>query len=334
LATRVQQEVRGLMLPLRIHKINGGLALMVALLLTAGILSQASGQTNSQPPTGSGSAASPAKSTVQPDPGDANTYASNQPLAVQSNEGFWGHLNPFARKKWVNRQLNPVKDRLNELDQLSASNAKDIKDVDSRAQAGIRQAQSTADSASQQAAAANGVATQAQQLSQRSAMTTQQLSKTVANLDDYQAASETEIHFRPGQTTLNAKAKDALDGIATNLQDQKGYLVEIKGFSSAKGQAGIQSSQHLADSVVRYLVEQHNVPVYRIHLAALGDATASNSQGELHNGNAVYVTLIHNSLAALNSSGSSGGSPIGATQQLTTEPSPRSAASQPSAQQQ
>ena len=54
-------------------------------------------------------------------------------------------MNPLARKKWVNRQVSPVKDRLNELDQLTAKNANDIKDVDSRAQAGIHQAQTTAD---------------------------------------------------------------------------------------------------------------------------------------------------------------------------------------------
>jgi len=291
----------------------------------------ASGQVNSQ---AAGSSSSPAQANAQPDPGDAKTYATDHPLAVQSNEGFWGHLNPFARKKWVNRQLNPVKDRLNELDQLSASNSREIKDVDARAQAGIRQAQSTADSASQQAAAANGVAAQAQLKAQESAQITQNLSSTIARLDDYQTVSETELRFRPGQRTLNAKAKDALDGIANNLQNQKGYALEVRGFSSIKGEAGVEASQRLAGSVVRYLVEQHNVPVYRIHLAALGNAKSSDTRGELQNANIVSVSLIHNSLAALNSSGSSGGSPIGATQQLNTEPSPRSAASQPSAQQQ
>jgi outer membrane protein OmpA-like peptidoglycan-associated protein len=243
-------------------------------------------------------------------------------------------LNPFARKKWVKRQLAPVNDRLNELDELSASNARQIKDVDARAQAGIQHAQSTADAASQQAAAANGVAAQAQLASQQSAARTKQLGVTVANLDDYQAVSETEIRFRPGQTTLNAKAKDALDGIASNLQDSKGYLIEVKGFSSTKGQAGIQTSQQLADSVVRYLVEQHGVPVYRIHLAGLGNATHADTNGLIEGGNSVYVTLVHNSLAALNSSARADNSPIGGTQQLNNGASPRTAASQPSAQQQ
>src|SRR6185437_4157280 len=54
--------------------------------------------------------------------GTESMYATGEPLSTQSHEGFWGHLNPMARKKWVNRQVNPVKDRLNELDQLTAAN--------------------------------------------------------------------------------------------------------------------------------------------------------------------------------------------------------------------
>ncbi len=62
---------------------------------------------------------------------------------------------PFARKKWVKRQIDPINDRLTELDEVNAKNAQDIKDVDARAQAGIRKAQSSADAANQMAMAAN-----------------------------------------------------------------------------------------------------------------------------------------------------------------------------------
>ena len=106
---------------------------------------------------------------------DSSTYATGQPLPEKSNEGFWGKMNPLARKKWVNRQVAPVKDRLNELDQLTAKNANDIKDVDSRAQAGIHQAQSTADAANQQALQASTQAGQAQQLAQQANTQTGQL---------------------------------------------------------------------------------------------------------------------------------------------------------------
>jgi outer membrane protein OmpA-like peptidoglycan-associated protein len=265
-------------------------------------------------------------------PNDNSTYATGQPLSTKSNEGFWGHMNPFARKKWVNRQLNPVKDRLNELDQLTAKNANDIKDVDSRAQAGIHQAQSTADSANQTAQSASSTANQAQGLAQQASDQTGKLNTTVAGLDQYQKVSDTEIRFRAGQTMLNAKAKEALDQIATQLQGQKGYIVEVEGYSRTRGQAGIQSSQHMADAVVRYLVTEHQIPVYRIHQVAMGNAKIEGADGTSSTGSVVRVSTMQNSLAALNSTSSNAGSPIGATQQSSAQPSPQGAASQPAAQ--
>ena len=66
------------------------------------------------------------------------------PSIKTPKEGFWGRVNPFARKKWVNDRVDPLKGQLNELDEVNAKNARDIQDVDGRAQAGIRRAQSPA----------------------------------------------------------------------------------------------------------------------------------------------------------------------------------------------
>lgn len=298
---------------------------ITALLVTAALGIPAFGQQSAQqtPPQVQTGATAGANST------DNSNYATGQPLQTKSNEGFWGHMNPFARKKWVNRQLDPVKDRLNELDQLQAKNARDIKDVDSRAQAGIHQAQSTADQANQTATAANNTATQASQLAQQASAQTAQLNTTVGNLDQYQKVNDTEIRFRPGQTVLNEKAKDALSQIATQVQSQKGYIVEVSGYSRARGQAGISNSQHMADAVTRYLAE-HQVPVYRIHEVAMGNAPADDSENA--HSSVVHVTIMQNSLATLNSP--NGGSPIGATQQSSAQPSPQGAASQPAVPQQ
>jgi outer membrane protein OmpA-like peptidoglycan-associated protein len=272
--------------------------------------------------------ATPATSGTSANPNDSTTYATGQPLPTKSNEGFWGKVNPMARKKWVNRQVAPVKDRLNELDQLTAKNANDIKDVDSRAQAGIHQAQSTADQANQQAMTATTQAGQAQQTAQQASAQTSQLGTTVSNLDQYQQITDTELHFRSTQVTLNAKAKEALDQVATQLEGQKGYIVEVQGYSQARGQAGIQKSQNMADAVVRYLVVDHHVPVYRIYRLAMGNTPREETTESGVTGTVVHVTLMHNSLAALNSP-TTGGSPIGATQQSNPQPSPRNAASQP-----
>ncbi len=264
--------------------------------------------------------------TTGANPNDASTYATGQPLSTQSNEGFWGHMNPFARKKWVKRQIDPVKDRLNELDQLTAKNANDIKDVDARAQAGIHQAEATAGQASETATTANNTANQANQLAQQANTQTAQLNTTVNNLDQFHKVNDTEIRFRPGQTVLNERAKDALSQIATQLQGQKGYIVEVTGYSRMRGQAGIANSQHMSDAVVRYLAE-HQVPVYRIHQVAMGNAKMDDDT--VTSGSVVHVTLMQNSLAALNTPSADGGSPIGATQQSSAQPSPQGAASQP-----
>jgi outer membrane protein OmpA-like peptidoglycan-associated protein len=287
--------------------------------------------TSGAPQTSAGAPAqtsAPASASTSPAATDSSTYATGQPLPTKSNEGFWGKVNPLARKKWVDRQVSPVKDRLNELDQLTAKNANDIKDVDSRAQAGIHQAQSTADAANQQAMQASTQAGQAQQLAQQASTQTSQLNTTVTNLDQYQQITDTELHFRSSQVALNQKAKEALDQIATQLQGQKGYIVEVQGYSTAKGQVGIQKSQNMADAVVRYLVVDHQVPVYRIYRLGMGNTPREATTESGASGTVVHVTLMHNSLAALNTP-DAGGSPIGATQQSNPQPSPRNAASQP-----
>ncbi|WP_254062491.1 OmpA family protein [Acidobacterium sp. S8] len=324
---------------MKMTKKNPDLRIVATLVLAAslGIPAFAQSGQSSPPPSPTPNAqvqtgASASGTANGMNPNDNSTYATGQPLPTKSNEGFWGHMNPFARKKWVNRQLSPVKDRLNELDQLTAKNANDIKDVDSRAQAGIHQAQSTADQANQTAQTASSTANQAQSTAQQASNQTGKLNTTVAGIDQYQKVNDTEIRFRSGQTTLNAKAKDALDQIATQLQGQKGYIVEVEGYSRTRGQAGIQSSQHMADAVVRYLVTEHQIPVYRIHQVAMGNAKLESSDGTAATGSVVRVSTMQNSLAALNSPSSNASSPIGATQQSSAQPSPQGAASQPAGQ--
>src|ERR1700748_3999032 len=291
-----------------------------------------SAQTSTTPQAADSTQQQPQTSSTAPSPQDNSTYATGKPLPTKTNEGFWGHLNPLARKKWVNRQVGPVKDRLNELDQLSAKNANDIKDLDARSSAGIQKAQTTADGANQLATTANTQAGQASQLAQQASTRTDNLNTTVSNLDQYSPIADTEIRFRSGPTVLNATAKEALDDVATKLQGQKGYIGGGQRYSRAAGPAGNASSQHMADAVVRYLVVEHSIPVYRLHRVALGNAPAESDSGTASHGSLVHVTLMHNSLAALSAPSSGGRSPIGATQQTPSRPPPQGAASQPMAQ--
>ena len=266
--------------------------------LSVSVIAQTTATPQSTPSTDP-AAATQTKSGMSAD--DTTSYATGKPLEQQSKEGFWGHMNPLARKKWVKRQIDPIKDRTNELDQLQAKNRNDIRDVDTRAQAGIHKADDAAAAADQHALDAGNRANAANSLAGNANSKTDTLNGTVSNLDQYQTVTSASVAFAAGRTTLGPKAKTDLDDLATKLASEKGYIVEVQGYSKS----GVANSQAMADSVVRYLVTEHQVPVYRIYKSGLGKATATASaDGEKALTNGVRVTLLHNSLATMGSTAS------------------------------
>ena len=222
-----------------------------------------------------------------------------EPLKYERHEGFWGHMNPFARKKYVNRQLDPIRGRVNELDELTAKNAKMIADVDSRATEGIRNAMTKANDADAHAVDAGNRANQAEQTAQTAHTRINGVEQTVSKLDQYQPVTQAEIRFRPGQSALSQNAKDALDQMATTLKGQKGYIVEVEGFSPGSGNTAIENSREMAQMVVRYLVLNHNVPLYRVYTVGMGNAPLQAEGGKMKRarGGRVEISLLKNSLS-------------------------------------
>jgi len=222
-------------------------------------------------------------------------------LDKAQKEGFWGRMQPFARKKWVKRQTDPINDRLSELDQVTAKNASDIKDVDSRAQAGIHQAQSTADAANQTATAAGTQAQQASTVAQGAAGHVDQINTTVQGLDQYRPVSEVDVPFKGGSPILSDAAKEQLDQVVSSVNGRQGYIIEVESHSPGRGSVGIQSSQRLANVVNRYLVE-HDIPVYRLHAVALGNAQTAQAAADQDTKpvktSSVHIRLMENTLAA------------------------------------
>jgi outer membrane protein OmpA-like peptidoglycan-associated protein len=234
-----------------------------------------------------------------------DTATGKQPLQAPAREGFWGRVNPFARKNYVKRQTDPIRDRVNELDDLTATNGKAIKDTDARSQAGIKLASDKADMADQHAADAANKATMAQNSAQQATTRIQTVETVVGNIDQYKAANQTEIRFKPGQTVLSKNAKDALDEMANTVKGQRGYIIEVQGFSSGKGQVAIQNSQKMAESVVRYMVLNHEIPVYRIYLVGMGNAPVAGTDADAKtkhiSGGRVEISLLKNDLEQLSS---------------------------------
>ena len=278
-------------------------ALPLAAVLAFPALAQTASQDQTQP------SSTQQTSSTATDSSNPNA-TGKQPLQQPSREGFWGHLNPFARKKYVQRQTEPIRDRVNELDELTSANSKAIRDTDSRAQQGIKLASDKANEADQHAIDAGNKATQAQQTAQQATNRIQTVETVVSNIDQYKASNQTEIRFRPGQNVLSKNAKEALDEMANAVKGQRGYIIEVQGFSSGKGQTAIANSQKMAESVVRYLVLNHEIPVYRIYLVGMGNApvgtTDDTAKTKRLSGGRVEISLLKNDLEQLSSNSTPG----------------------------
>ena len=264
----------------------------------------AAAQTQSAPQDSTSQSTAPGVSADQ-----EKGMSAHQPLQPDTREGFWGHLNPFARKKYVQRQMSPIRERVNELDELTAKNSKDIKDVDARAQEGIRVASAKATEADQHAQDAGNRAQAANTTATQASQRLQTVQTTVENIDQYKEASQIEIRFRPGQSVLSKKAKESLDEMSKGLSDQKGYIVEVQGFAPGHGRVAVDNSQRIADEVVRYLVINSNVPVYRVYTMGMGNAkvqatsaTADGEKPKYTKGGRVEISLLKNSLGEMASS--------------------------------
>lgn len=88
----------------------------------------------------------------------------------------------------------------------------------------------------------------------------------ISALDDYEPQTVAAVNFKTGSAILSTDAKTQLDDIATKALNAKGYVLEVSGYADTTGsiQRNIMLSQRRADAVIRYLVENHNIPLRRI----------------------------------------------------------------------
>lgn len=177
-----------------------------------------------------------------------------------------------ASKNYVKQQTTPLINKTNELDDLTAKNTNAIKDVDARAQAGIQQVQAKAAEVDEKALAAGQQATQAQTSADNAVHRVDSLQNTVANLDNYRVVTETAVHFGFDKDNLTKQAKEALDQLATDVPNTKGYIITVEGGTDSVGSTdyNYDLSQRRADSVIQYLASQHNIPAHKIYLIGLG----------------------------------------------------------------
>lgn len=125
----------------------------------------------------------------------------------------------------------------------------ELQAISNQARGGAKAAQETAD------AALAGVKA-----------TNERINTLVSSLDDYDAKKGVVVNFKVRSFKLSPESMATLDEIATQAKTERGFIIEVMGFASADGEENYNRrlSQQRADAVVRYLAENHQIPLRRI----------------------------------------------------------------------
>ncbi|HEX8091504.1 MAG TPA: OmpA family protein [Blastocatellia bacterium] len=88
----------------------------------------------------------------------------------------------------------------------------------------------------------------------------------ISALDDYTVQDTATVYFNVNSAVLLPESKQSLDAIAQKAMSAKGYVIEIAGFTDSSGnvEKNRALSERRADAVVRYLQENHDIPLRRM----------------------------------------------------------------------
>jgi len=194
-----------------------------------------------------------------------------------------------ASKKYVRTRVDPVQTKVDNIDTQVQQHGKSIDEmekglsktdervttVDGKAQ----KAQAAADAADQKAADAGQRAGQANELASNAKSRADEaytgiesVGKRIDKLHQYNVAFEDSVLFKFESAQLTDESKKKLDEVATKLNPDSGYEIEVTGFTDKSGGANynLALSEQRAQAVVRYLNTQHNIPLHRIHVMGFG----------------------------------------------------------------
>jgi OmpA-OmpF porin, OOP family len=214
-----------------------------------------------------------------------------------------GKLWPFASKKHIKSQIDPLTGRVGELEEINRQQEARIKDMDERAQAGIRQAMSKTEEADAKAQEADQKAAEAQksalQANTNAKEVETRLENRLGNVDNYQVVRTTQVNFKLNQVSLDEPSQATLDELASELKDSKGYVLEVEGYTDRSGspQNNLEISRQRAASVLRYLNEKHEVPLFRMRTIGMGQTKAvedENGRVSSKKSRRVEIRLLRN----------------------------------------
>lgn len=232
-------------------------------------------------------------------------------MAAMATVGVTG----CATKNYVRNQTAPIITHTGQLDNETAENGREIRDVNDRAQAGIQKAQSSADTATQNADSATKAANDADSAANDVAHRADSLDAVVKGLDNYKSVANVTVNFGFDKSVLTADDQQQLDTFAAQLGTAKNFILEVTGGTDSVGssQYNYDLSNRRADAVVQYLVSKYNIPAHRFYLIGIGkdQEVAPNNTAEGRKKNRrVEIQLLSN----MNGSGSTAPAPVASNQ--------------------
>lgn len=177
-----------------------------------------------------------------------------------------------ATKGYVRSQVQPVNTKV---DQVSKSTDSRFKETNGKLDQTSQQVQTnqTGIAANKEAAAsASSTASSAMDRANQNSSQLNDLNNTVANLDAYKLTDHAVVLFAFNRWNLTATAKAKLDKVAADVQGDQRYIITLTGYAGPIGSKSYNDTLSLerANSVKRYLVGQHDIPLYRVHIVGLG----------------------------------------------------------------
>ncbi len=88
----------------------------------------------------------------------------------------------------------------------------------------------------------------------------------VSDLDNYQVKDTATVYFDINKDVLSPDAEHDLAELAKKATAEKGYVIEVAGYADSTGKLAHNQvlSERRANSVVRYLEQQGDIPIHRI----------------------------------------------------------------------
>jgi outer membrane protein OmpA-like peptidoglycan-associated protein len=116
------------------------------------------------------------------------------------------------------------------------------------------------------AKAAQETADQALAASKANSADIQATNDRISQIDNYEAKQNITVNFKVNSAVLSDESKAALDEIAAQAKNEKGYLIQVTGYASADGTEARNRalSERRAEAVRRYLAENHDIPLHRM----------------------------------------------------------------------